>query len=114
MDLNVYKDISGLLGSIRSPDIIAAIGAGCLYVWYRSGATTRVGKAFESGISCMMSIALSPEIAEFSGWPEVIVYFLVSFGGFLTLDLTTSLFADKEAIKDLIIEFTKKWLGSRK
>lgn len=81
-----------------------AIWAGALYVWYKSGAKSFLGRAIEAGISSLLSLAVTPDLTRMTGYSPVLIHLAVSSFGFLVLDVTTSILSDKEDIKAL---FTK-------
>lgn len=87
-----------------------AILGGVAYVWYKSGALTRLGKAMEAGISGVMSMALGPDLIKASGYPPTLVHFLIAVGGFLVLDFGTSFFSDKAELTAIARDFIRKWL----
>lgn len=91
-----------------------AILAGSLYVWYKSGAMTRLGKAVEAGISALMAIALGPQLTAKSSYPPEIIHFAIAVVGFAFLDIITSVFSDKAAFKDIILERIRQLVGVKK
>lgn len=97
--------------SARTPEVWLAILGGTAYVWYKSGTTSRLGRALEAGISGLMSVALGPEVIRASDWPPALVHFLIAVVGFAILDALTSFFSDKDALTAMFKEFVKKWFN---
>lgn len=105
--------LAGFYSSVhsRSPSAWFAIITGVLYVWYKSGSQTRLGRAIEAGISGLVSLALAPEFSAMTGYPPVLVHFCLAAMGFLLLDFGTSLFSDKNGLKELAFAYVRKLLG---
>lgn len=97
--------------SARTPESWLAILAGAVYVFYKSGANTRVGKAVEAGIAGVMSMAIGPDIVKLTGYPPALIHFLVAVGGFLVLDFGTSFLSDKTELAAIVRDTIRKWLG---
>ena len=94
----------------KTPEAWIAIIAGCTYIFYRSGSLTRLGRAFEAGISGLISVALGPDIITSTGYPPVVVHFTIAVLGFAALDLVTSVISDKKELGTMIREFLRYWL----
>ena len=94
----------------KSPEAWISIITGAFYVWYRSEAMSRVGKAVEAGISGLISVALGPDIVAVTGYPAVVVHFVVAVFGFLVLDVATSIFSDKTELVAMAKSFLRAWL----
>lgn len=94
----------------KTPEAWISIITGAFYVWYRSGAMSRVGKAVEAGISGLISVALGPDIVAVTGYPAVVVHFVVAVFGFLVLDVATSIFSDKTELVAMAKSFLRAWL----
>ena len=94
----------------KSPEAWISIITGAFYVWYRSGTLSRIGKAVEAGISGLISIALGPDIVAVTGYPPVVVHFVVAVFGFLVLDISTSVFSDKIELVSMTKSFLRTWL----
>ena len=94
----------------KSPEAWISIITGAFYVWYRSGTLSRIGKAVEAGISGLISIALGPDIVAVTGYPPVVVHFVVAVFGFLVLDIFTSVFSDKTELVSMTKSFLRTWL----
>lgn len=88
-----------------------AIVVGILYVWYKSGATTRIGKAIEAGISGLISLSLGPDVILITGYPPTVVHFVIAVFGFLALDVCSSIVSDKTELARIGREFVRRWLG---
>lgn len=93
------------LVNARSPEVWAAIGAGTLYVYRKSAHPSRVSRAIEAGISGMLAYSIGPDVAAWAGVNEAISVVLVSSLGYLTLDVLTSLVADRKIVKEIVIKF---------
>lgn len=94
----------------KSPEAWISIITGACYVWYRSGALSRVGRAIEAGLSGLISVALGPDIISVTGYPPVIVYFVIAVFGFLVLDIASSVFSDKTELITMAKSFLRVWL----
>lgn len=94
----------------KSPEAWISIITGAFYVWYRSGAVSRIGKAVEAGLSGLISVALGPDIVAVTGYPPVVVHFVVAVFGFLVLDVATSIFSDKTELVAMAKSFLRAWL----
>lgn len=95
----------------KSPEAWFSIIGGSAYVWYRSGALSRFGRACEAGISGLISLALGPDISVVTGYPPVFVHFAIAVFGFLILDVFTSVISDKTELKNIVMAFIRKWVG---
>lgn len=98
----------------KGTEVWLAIFGGSLYVWYKSGATTKVGKAVEAGISCIMAISLGPVLVEQSQYPSTLVHFSIAVVGFALLDLISSIVADRNEVKEILLQYARKILGVNK
>lgn len=99
------------LFTAKSPEAWLSIIGGGMYVWYKSGSLTRIGKAIEAGISVLISIAVVPDIVAVTSYPAAILHFLVAVFGFLAIDIAMSVFSDKTELANIGRAFLKKWLG---
>lgn len=97
----------------KSPEAWLSIIGGSAYVFYRSGAMSHLAKAFEAGISGVISMALGPDIIAVTGYPPVLVYFTVSVFGFLVLDVASSIVSDKTELASIAKHFIRRRLGMR-
>lgn len=95
----------------KSPESWLSIIGGSIYVWIKSGNIKRIGRAMEAGLSGLISVALGPDIIAATSYPASFVYFTVAVLGFLVLDMSMSIIADKEELKIIIKGFVRKWLG---
>ena len=102
-----------ILATKTAESWLALLG-GATYVWYKSGAGSRVGKAIEAGISTLISLALGPDISATTGYPPTFVYLAVSIFCFFILDVATSLASDKDEVLKMMKAFIHKWLGISK
>lgn len=100
--------------STKSPEAWIAVIVGSAYVFYRSGAGSKAGKAVEAGISGLISVALGPDIVAGTGYPPVVVHFTIAVLGFAALDLVTSIASDKKELGSMGKEFLRYWLGINK
>lgn len=98
----------------KGVDVWLAIFGGSLYVWYKSGAATKLGKAVEAGISCIMAVSLGPVLVEHSQYPSTLVHFSLAVVGFAVLDLVTSIVADRTELKEILLQWVSKLLGVTK
>ena len=111
---NIFLTIVDNVMGNKEANTWFAILAGSLYVWYKSGAATRIGKAVEAGISALMAIALGPQLTAKSSYPPEIIHFAIAVVGFTFLDVITSVFSDKAAFKDIILERIRQLVGVKK
>lgn len=94
----------------KTPETWGAVLGGTIYVWYKSGAATRLGKAIEAIVSGIMSMSISPDMATYTDMPSPIVHFVVAVGGFLVLDVFVSILLDKSELTNIILAVIKRWL----
>lgn len=93
----------------KTPEAWIAIIIGSIYVFYRSGADSKAGRAVESGISGLISIAMGPDIVSATGYPPVFVHFTIAVLGFAALDLATSIISDKKELGNMFKSFLRHW-----
>ena len=94
----------------KTPEAWLSMLAGTIYVWVKSGNKSRVGKAIEAGLAGILSYSISPDIIDKTEYPATFVYFAVASFGFFVLDVLSSIIADKDELKILILGLAKKWL----
>lgn len=111
---NIFLVVIDNIVEHKEPNTWIAVLAGTLYVWYKSGAMTRLGRAIEAGISSLMAIALGPQLTAKSNYPPEIIHFAIAVVGFAFLDVITSVFSDKAAFKDIILEKIRQLVGIKK
>lgn len=109
VDPNVWTEIL----TAKSPEAWMSIFGGAAYVFYRSGALSHLAKAFEAGISAIISMAVGPDIIAVTGYPAVLVYFTTSVFGFLVLDVASSIVSDKTELAAIAKHFIRRKLGMR-
>lgn len=91
-----------------------ALLGGATYVWYKSGASSRFGKAIEAGISTLISLGIGPDISRTTNYPPTFVYLTVSIFCFFVLDVTTSLASDKDEVLKMVKAFIYRILNIHK
>lgn len=96
------------VASSRSPEEWMALLAGALYV-FRKSQTLGIGRFIECGISGLLGFAVGPDAAEWAGLNHALGTLLITTLGYLALDATRSLVADRAFFKDILLRF----LGGR-
>lgn len=102
-----------ILATKTTESWLALLG-GATYVWYKSGTKSRMGRAMESGISTLISLAIGPDISRTTNYPPTFVYLTVSIFCFFVLDVTTSIASDKDEVLKMIKAFIYKFLNIHK
>ena len=87
----------------RPPEVWIAIGAGAAYVFQKSAQRTMAGRVIEAGISGGLGYAVGPDAAAWAGINPALSAILVSALGYLTLDVLTSLVAERQVVRDIIM-----------
>ena len=80
----------------------AALFAAVGFVFMRNRAPGAIYGGVVAGVSGMLSIALSADVAAWLGWPENVVLVLIAAFGWALMDTAIALVADRELIKRLI------------
>lgn len=92
------------VAATRSPEEWMALIAGALYV-FRKSQTEGFGRYIESGISGLLGFAVGPDASLWAGVNPALGTLLITTMGYLTLDATRSLVADRGFFKDIILRF---------
>lgn len=79
-----------------------ALGVGALIVLERHKDKPVISRMMITAISAGIGYALAPEAAEMTGRSEVLAVMILSAFGYMIIDITTSLIADREFLKDII------------
>lgn len=87
--------------SARSTEVWAGIAAGMIYVYHKSP-LTRSGRLAEAAVSGLLAYSAGAWAADFAWVTEPVAVILVSSIGYLVLDLTRSIVADREILKEII------------
>lgn len=99
-DPNLWRSILGA----RSPEVWIALIAGTLYVYRKSDHPSRISRVIEAGISGMIAYSFGPDAADWAGVSDALAVILLSSLGYLTLDVLTSIVADRAVIRDILIK----------
>lgn len=99
-DPNLWQMIIGA----RSPEVWIALCAGTLYVYRKSQHPYWLSRVFEAGISGMLGYSFGPDAAAWAGISEALSVILLSSLGYLTLDVLTSIVADRAVIREILIK----------
>lgn len=92
-----------VLLSHRPAEVWIAIVAGAGYVFQKSAQRTLAGRALEAGTSGGLGFAVGPGAAEWAGINPALSAILVSALGYLMLDVLTSLVAERQMVKEIIL-----------
>lgn len=87
----------------RPPEVWIALAAGAAYVFQKSAQRTLTGRVIEAGVSGGLGYAVGPDAAAWAGVNGAMAAILVSALGYLTLDVLTSLIAERAMVKDIIL-----------
>lgn len=80
-----------------------ALASGMAWVARQSEAKGPIARMLEAGLSGGIGYALAPDLAQWAGRSETLTVFVVSAFAYLALDVFTSLFSDREALRAILI-----------
>jgi hypothetical protein len=86
----------------RSPEVWAGILAGMIYVYNKSPLATRPARLSEAAVSGLLAYSAGEWAAEWVGVAEPVAVILLSSVGYVALDVTRGLIADRKVIADII------------
>lgn len=86
----------------RDPEVWAGIAAGMIYVYTKSPLTQIAARVAEAAMCGLLAYSTGSWAAEWAGVSEPVAVILLSSVGYPALDVTRSLVADRQILKEII------------
>lgn len=87
----------------RPPEFWIGLVAATMYVFRKSEAKGVVTRMLEAGVSGGLGFSLAASASTWTGGSETIAAVLITAVGYLGLDILTSLVADRQFIRDILV-----------